>query len=56
MCVSLLKHGFGHPASKLALDSIEAIRVTENGERRSPEQIPNLDFELPAGWRDAAVR
>ena len=55
-CVSLLKHGLEHPASKLALDSIEAIRVTENGERQSPEQIPNLDFELPAGWRDAAAR
>ena len=56
MRVGLLKHGLGHPASRLALDSIEAIDVTEDGECRSPEQIPNLAFELPAGWRDAAIR
>ena len=54
--VRLLKYGLTHPASRLVLDSVEEISVLEDGERRSPEHIPNLDFDMPAGWCDAAIR
>ena len=54
--VRLLRHGLGHPDSRLALAAGDAIEIIEDGERRTLEQIRSLRFRLPAGWADAAIR
>ena len=56
MRVRLLKYGLMHPESRLALDSVSAIEVLENGAPKALEQIQHLDFHLPETWRDAAIR
>ena len=56
MRVRLLKYGLMHPESRLALDSVDAIDIVENGAPRALEQMQDLDFHLPEAWSDAAIR
>ena len=57
MEVRLLRYGLTHEKSRFSrpLFSSWDMEIIEDGEQKSLEQLPSLEFAIPEEWKDAAV-